>query len=125
MSIFKDQAQFMEACGQTVGEFNKPQAQLYANLIGEEIDELATAAENNDPQEVLKELMDVIVVLVGYGHSLGFDMDGAWMEVWKSNMSKIDPVTGKVEKRDDGKVLKPATYVAPDMSKYVHSGENK
>ena len=119
MSIFGDQKYFMEACGQTVGEFNKSQAQLYANLVGEEIDELATAVENNDPQEVLKELMDAIVVLVGYGHSLGFDMDGAWMEVWRSNMSKIDPVTGRVEKREDNKVLKPATYVAPDMSKYV------
>ena len=119
MSIFKDQAEFMKACGQTIGEFNKPQAQLYTNLIGEEIGELATAAENNDPQEVLKELMDVLVVLVGYGHSLGFDMDGAWNEVWKSNMSKIDPATGTVLKREDGKVLKPETYVAPDMSKYL------
>jgi len=119
MSVFKDQAQFMEACGQTVREFNKPQAQLYANLIGEEIDELATAAENNDPQEVLKELMDVIVVLVGYGHSLGFDMDGAWMEVWRSNMSKIDPVTGKVRKREDGKVLKPEGWKAPELAQFI------
>ena len=120
MSIFGDQKYFMEACGQTVGELNIEQVKLYSKLIGEELQELVAALhEPNDTGHALKEMIDLMVVLIGYGHSRGWDLDGAWMEVWRSNMSKIDLITGKVEKRADGKVLKPATYVAPDMSKYV------
>ena len=63
--------------------------------------------------------MDCLVVLIGFGHSMGWNLDGAWEEVWKSNMSKIDPDTGTVLKREDGKVLKPASYVPADVSKYL------
>lgn len=116
MSMFGDQKYFMEACGQTVGKLNVDQALLYADLIDEEVNELNKAETQ---AESLKELIDCMVVLIGYGHSMGWDLEGAWKEVWLSNMSKVDPNTGKVEKREDGKVLKPATYVAPDMSKYI------
>lgn len=116
MSIFEDQKKFMEACGQTVGSYNSSQSELYANLILEEYKELIEA---DTAADALKELIDLIVVLIGYGHSAGWDLDGAWNEVWKSNMSKIDPETGLVLKREDGKVLKPASYIAADVSKYV------
>ena len=116
MSVFKQQAEFMKACGQTIDKENQEQAFLYGYLIEEEIEELfnSTSREN-----MLKEIMDCIVVLIGLGHSMGADLDGAWEEVWKSNMSKIDPETGKVIKREDGKVLKPASYVPADVSKYL------
>ena len=116
MSVFKDQAKFMLACGQTVGELNDDQALLYDTLITEEINELIDA---ETPEEMLKELMDCIVVLIGFGHSMGFDMDGAWKEVWESNMSKVDPETGMVLKRLDGKVEKGPNYKPADVSKFV------
>jgi len=37
-------------------------------------------------------------------------------------MSKVDPATGKVIKRDDGKVLKPATYSAPELTPFLTRG---
>lgn len=116
MSVFKDQAEFMKACGQTVGEFNEDQSQLYAYLIDEEYDEFLVAPTR---EEILKELMDCIVVLIGFGHSLGFDMDGAWNAVWESNMSKIDPETGTVLKRLDGKIEKGENYKPADVSKFL------
>lgn len=116
MSIFKQQAEFMTACGQTVDKNNEAQVELYSSLIDEEMNEFWLA---RDPENDLKELMDCLVVLIGYGLSKGWDLDGAWEEVWKSNMSKIDPETGKVIKREDGKVLKPASYVPADVSKYI------
>lgn len=116
MSIFNDQKQFMEACGQTTDKYNDDQARLYVDLIIEEYHELIDA---DSAQDALKELMDLIVVLVGYGLSAGWDLDGAWKEVWESNMSKIDPVTGAVIKREDGKILKPDTYKQADVRKYV------
>ena len=87
MSVFKDQAKFMQACGQSTDEMNMEQARLYAGLIHEEFNELLdSVTEENE----VKELMDLIVVLVGYGLSSGWDLEGAWKEVWQSNMSKID-----------------------------------
>jgi predicted HAD superfamily Cof-like phosphohydrolase len=50
---------------------------------------------------------------------MGADAQGAWNEVVRSNMSKIDPATGKVIKRDDGKILKPANWSPPNLTKYV------
>lgn len=43
----------------------------------------------------------------------------AFFEVARSNISKIDPVTGTVIKREDGKVLKPANWTPPDLSRFV------
>ena len=37
MNIFKQQAEFMRACDQTVGEYNEAQAIMYSTLIMEEI----------------------------------------------------------------------------------------
>jgi predicted HAD superfamily Cof-like phosphohydrolase len=49
----------------------------------------------------------------------GFDVEGAWAEVARSNLAKIDPVTGKVNKRSDGKVLKPEGWTPPKLGDYV------
>ena len=44
----------------------------------------------------------------------------AWQEVMDSNMSKVDPETKKVIKREDGKVLKPASFKRPNLVPYVY-----
>jgi len=49
----------------------------------------------------------------------GFDGEGAWKEVMDTNFAKIDPDTGKVRKREDGKVLKPEGWKAPDLQPYL------
>ena len=51
----------------------------------------------------------------------GFDVDGAWCEVAQSNLAKINKETGKVIKREDGKVLKPEGWTEPNLGKYVKS----
>ena len=42
----------------------------------------------------------------------------AVLRVHKSNMSKLQP-DGTVKRREDGKILKPDTYVAPDLTDLV------
>jgi predicted HAD superfamily Cof-like phosphohydrolase len=37
----------------------------------------------------------------------------------RTNFAKIDPVTGKVRKREDGKVLKPEGWEPPQLAKFV------
>jgi hypothetical protein len=36
-----------------------------------------------------------------------------------TNFAKIDAVTGKVRKREDGKVLKPEGWQAPELSQFI------
>ena len=116
---FRDQEKFMKACDQTVGELNPDQFKLYLKLINEESNELITAVEQNDRVETLDALLDLIVVTIGAIHSLGVDGEGGWKEVMGTNFAKIDKETGKVRKREDGKVLKPAGWVAPDLKPFV------
>lgn len=118
-SVFKDQEDFMTACGQTTGEWNKQQFDLYVNLIDEEFEELKEAYQNDDRVEMLDALIDIIVVAVGASQSLGCHPEKAWDEVVRSNNSKIDTSTGKVIKREDGKILKPTSYSPPELAQFV------
>jgi predicted HAD superfamily Cof-like phosphohydrolase len=119
MSVFLDQAIFMQAADQTVTQFNRQQYNMYLNLIQEETEELFRAIRKNDRVEQLDALIDIMVVTIGAMHSLGVDAEGAWREVLRSNLAKIDPNTNKVLKRPDGKVLKPEGWTPPDLVRFV------
>jgi len=116
---FRDQEKFMKACDQTVGAENTKQFGMYVNLIKEEHDELTVAMNNSDPVETLDTLIDILVVTIGAIHSMGADAEGAWKEVMRTNFEKIDKETGKVRKREDGKVLKPLGWTAPELKPFV------
>lgn len=122
MSIFKDQEKFMVAGDQTVDTYNESQYNMYLNLIKEEVQELQEAVDQDDKVEQLDAILDIMVVVTGALHSLGVDAEGAWNEVMRSNMSKVDPTTGKVIKREDGKILKPDTYSAPELRPFLIRG---
>lgn len=116
---FRDQEKFMKACDQSVEGFNQKQFDLYVNLIDEEFGELNTAIAAGDKVEMVDALIDILVVTIGALHSMGADGDGAWKEVMKTNFAKIDKVTGKVVKREDGKVLKPDGWTPPALAPFV------
>jgi predicted HAD superfamily Cof-like phosphohydrolase len=116
---FRDQEKFMRACDQTVGELNETQYKLYLDLMEEEWKELNVALESGDRVEQLDALLDFIVVTIGAIHSAGMDGEGGWREVIGTNLAKIDKETGKVRKREDGKVLKPVGWTAPVLAPYV------
>jgi predicted HAD superfamily Cof-like phosphohydrolase len=110
----------MRACDQTAdGVFNQDQFAMYLGLIEEEYKELWEAVNNNDQLETLDALVDILVVTIGAIHSAGFDAEGAWKEVMATNFAKIDRETGKVRKREDGKVLKPTGWIAPNMVPFL------
>jgi predicted HAD superfamily Cof-like phosphohydrolase len=117
---FRDQEKFMQACDQSVGEFNEAQYQLYCNLISEEFNELIDSKTKIDD---LDALIDILVVTIGAIHSLGADAEGAWKEVMATNFAKIDKETGKVRKREDGKVLKPQGWTPPDLTPHLQKGD--
>ena len=116
---FRDQEKFMRACDQTVEGFNVDQFNLYVNLIDEEVKELKEAIAACDPVEILDALEDIVVVTIGAMHSMGANGEGAWKEVMGTNFAKVDKETGKVRKREDGKVLKPQGWVPPELAPFV------
>jgi predicted HAD superfamily Cof-like phosphohydrolase len=121
MSVFADQKKFMESGDQTVGHFNEDQFNMYVDLIDEEYNkELKDAIAAKDHVEIFDALLDIVVVTIGAMHSLGVDAEGGWNEVMATNFAKIDPTTGKCRKREDGKILKPEGWVAPDLAKYFN-----
>jgi predicted HAD superfamily Cof-like phosphohydrolase len=123
MNPFRDQEKFMRACDQITGEFNKEQYAMYLGLIDEESKELDVALSDNNRVEQLDALIDILVVTIGAIHSGGFDAEGAWHEVMSSNFAKISE-DGKVRKREDGKVLKPVGWTAPNLTPFVKEIKN-
>ena len=110
---FQDVADFMSACGQTTLERNDLQSDLYRELISEEYSEWRTSWPGSIDD--IDAVIDLIVVLTGYGLSRGWDMDAAWTEVHRTNVAKVDPLTGLVRKRIDGKILKPEGWTPPNL----------
>jgi predicted HAD superfamily Cof-like phosphohydrolase len=69
-------------------------------------------------QNLLLELADLRYVIEGAAVTFGLDIDGAFAEVHRANMSKLD-TDGKPLYRSDGKVLRGPSYSEADMTKFV------
>ena len=114
--MYNDVKTFIEACDQ------KPTAEnifLYRDLIVEEFTEFINAFNAEDNVEQLDACMDMIWVILGYCYMKGWNVDAAWKEVARSNLAKINSETGKVIKRDDGKVLKPEGWTPPQLEQFT------
>ena len=111
-----DVRMFLSACDQKESPEN---AALYKTLMQEEFNEFISAHWNHNETEMLDGCMDLIWVTLGFCHMKGYDVGGAWDAVLRSNMAKVDPATGKVKRREDGKILKPEGWTPPDLSKFT------
>jgi len=85
------------------------------------LDTLSTALKKGyatasvlDREEFLDSLADQIVTAVGVGHCAGMKTAEACTRVNTSNWTKT--VDGEFQRDAQGKITKPATYVAPDLS---------
>lgn len=94
------------------------------DLIREEIAELISAHRawqdwgGGNFAQILDAICDSIYVLIGLALKMGFNLDGAFREVHRSNMSKLGP-DGKPIKRADGKVLKGPNFTPPKLDAYI------
>ena len=92
--------------------------ELASKLIVEEFKEFMDETGDNQAA-LLKELADLVYVCYGYADRFGWDLDEAFRRVHLSNMSKLDPVTGKPIFREDGKILKSSAYKEPNLKDLV------
>ena len=84
---------------------------LRSKLISEEAKEVSEALGKDDLQGVAKELIDLIYVTVGTAISYGINLSPIWDAVHESNMKKDSGL-----KNEDGKVLKPKGWKAPNLA---------
>ena len=114
--MYNDVVKFIEACDQKPSPSN---LYLYKDLITEEYREFLDGYNSEFEVEQLDACMDMIWVILGYCYMKGWDVNGAWNEVARSNFMKINPETGKVNKRADGKVLKPEGWTPPSLEQFL------
>ena len=81
------------------------------NLIEEEFGELDRAWVNDDIEGFADAIGDLIYVLIGHAITSGIDMRPIWDAIHAANMAKEGG-----HRREDGKVLKPPGWVAPDIA---------
>jgi predicted HAD superfamily Cof-like phosphohydrolase len=120
---FLDVAFFLKACGQNYPNIPDPKvsdlAELYKKLIQEEVTEFWEAEAVSDDAEQLDACFDMMWVIIGYMYARGWNPILAWEEGARSNLAKVDKETGKVIRREDGKILKPEGWKPPDFTKFV------
>jgi hypothetical protein len=116
MSMRDDVENFIEAIGP-----DDRTVRIYEYLVDEEYEEFYNASISPNNPNKLNEAMDLIWVTLGYCIARGWDVDGAWKELTRANMAKlqVDPTTGQLKRRADGKILKPAGWVSPDMTPFL------
>lgn len=78
------------------------------------VDEYISGVPTADLRALAKELADILYVVYGTADLFDIPLEAVFAEVHRSNMSKVGP-DGKVIRREDGKILKPDTYRAPDL----------
>lgn len=92
-------------------EIPKEVEDLRWQLIAEEISELGDSMfDTFDLAGIADGIVDSIYVLIGTAIAYGIDLRPVWDAVQAANMAK----TGG-GKRDDGKILKPPGWEAPDV----------
>lgn len=118
-----DVFEFIAAVGQVDGHTGRVTEEnttrIYSDLVDEEYEEFVAAVTD---EEKLDGAMDLIWVVLGYCIARGWDIPGAWEEVRRTNMAKlqVDPVTGRLKRRSDGKILKPEGWTGPNLTPFVN-----
>lgn len=82
--------------------------------INAEIEALTMDDMEIKPIDLLDSFADQDYVNVGWANIMGMDLETAFLEVQRSNMTKLDK-DGQPIFREDGKLLKSPLYEAPDL----------
>lgn len=89
------------------------------DLIDEEVNrELKEAIIQRDMVGIADGAIDSIYVIIGLMHEYGLPVEALFKEVQRANMAKAheqDDGSFKCIRREDGKILKPEGWEAPDI----------
>jgi predicted HAD superfamily Cof-like phosphohydrolase len=122
-----DVEQFLKACGH---EPSHKHISLYYDLVKEEVGELEDAMASFNAAETEAEIIqakadaldgicDSIWVLIGLAQMMNLPLERGWDEVAISNLRKIDAELGRVQRDENGKIMKPEGWRPPDMLRII------
>jgi predicted HAD superfamily Cof-like phosphohydrolase len=97
------------------GAVEEPLRQSREALMVEELQELLEAMATEDPVEIADGLADLLYVVFGTAVVYGIPMDEVFLEVHRSNMSKLGS-DGKPLVGANGKRLKGPNFRPPDIT---------
>ena len=91
---------------------------LRMKLLEEEYHEYRYAERGNDLVKVADALADMLYIIGGTALEYGIPLDKIFLEVHRSNMTKLDE-NGQPVIREDGKIMKGPAYTKPDVAKII------
>jgi len=120
---------FMELGGQPFRADMNDEAlrKMRVKILAEEYNEYVAGEVQGNLVEIADGLADIIVVSHGtmltyFGPRL---TTAIYDEVARSNLSKVDGSLGPIVRRDDGKLLKPAGWRAPQIREIINAYDSK
>lgn len=124
--LIKQRREFNNAFDITTGKFptlvQPYEFKLEYDMMLEELVEYKEANNNGDIIEIADAIGDMcyLVFSMAARHGMLDCIEEIVDEIHKSNMTKVG-VSGKVEKSPQGKVIKPDTYVAPNIVRILRN----
>lgn len=94
-------------------------------IIQYNIDKLEKQSLDIDRLAVLDAIVDQDYINSGTSVWLNLPQEEAFQAVHANNLTKVDPITGKVIRREDGKILKPSTYKSVDLQPILADNDAK
>lgn len=129
--------EFRKAMDLPVSEFPRTlspeEAKLHIQMIRDEFEkEFVPAFLEQNLLEMYDAGIDVLVYVIGALSNAGLDIEPGFREIHRSNMSKMDPETGKAIKagpndpsgEPEGKVLKGPNYSPPNLHPIINEQFN-
>jgi len=112
-SMVVDNKSFQGKFGFDTEPLTKEKLEFRMSLLKEEFEETMKAYKDKDPEEWVDGHIDLIVIILGNLHLAGVDVDKAWGEVFRANMSKVRGVKPGRENSGGFDVMKPKGWKAP------------
>lgn len=97
-------------------EFDLKKLVFRMELLEEEFNETTQAVVNGDAEEVVDGLIDLIVIAIGTLSLAGVDVQKAWDEVYRANMTKERGIKPGREQSGGFDIIKPEGWKGPDHS---------
>lgn len=85
------------------------------------IERLLKAMETDNLLRITIRIEDAIRAVANAAFHYDLPLADAWKLIQAANMAKVDPATGKVRKREDGKILKPEGWTPPNIAGLLQS----
>lgn len=118
-TLLEDNIAFQKKFGFDDQPLDREKLRFRMSLLKEEFDETYTAYLNKDAEEWVDGHIDLIVIALGNLHLAGVDIEKAWDEVVRANMSKVRGIKPGREQSGGFDVMKPEGWKGPNHEENI------